>query len=221
MFDSSCKGHDGLSLNDHLEKGPNYINSLLNVLIAWRWDEVAYQVLVHSDDQVFHRFLWRKNQHDLPTEYQWLILNFGDKPAPDIASNAINILPKASQDDFPEAAKELQERTYVDDIGGSRPTTAAEAKQVTIAIDEVHGKGQSQIKARHSNGKCVDQTSGERYTDLLGHRWDKQEDTFALTKDSVVKLNEDFTKRSCLALLAQVWDPIGLMAAATLKRLFV
>ena len=24
-------------------------------------------------------------------------------------------------------------------------------------------------------------------------------------------------KRSCLALLAQVWDPIGLMAAATLK----
>ncbi|PFX26630.1 hypothetical protein AWC38_SpisGene8672 [Stylophora pistillata] len=42
VFDSSCKGYHGLSLNDHLEKGLNYINSLPNVLIAWRWDEVAY-----------------------------------------------------------------------------------------------------------------------------------------------------------------------------------
>ena len=42
VFDSSSKGHDVLSLNDRLEKGPNFINSLLDVLAAWRWDEVAY-----------------------------------------------------------------------------------------------------------------------------------------------------------------------------------
>ena len=53
VFDSSSKGHDGLSLNDHLEKGANYINSLPYVLTAWPWDECMYQV--------FHRFLWRKN----------------------------------------------------------------------------------------------------------------------------------------------------------------
>ena len=62
VFDSSSKGHNGLSLNDHLEKGPNYINSRPNVLSAWRWDEFAYagdilkmfnQVLVHPDDEVF------------------------------------------------------------------------------------------------------------------------------------------------------------------------
>lgn len=66
VFDASSKGHDGLSLNDHLEKGPNYINSLPNGLTAWRWDEYAYcgdirkmfnQVLMHPYDQVFHRFL--------------------------------------------------------------------------------------------------------------------------------------------------------------------
>ena len=77
--------------------------------------------------------------------------------------------------------------------------------------------GQFQIKAWHSNSQEVDQTSGERYTDLLGHKWDKQEDTFALKKDSVVRKKEDFTKRSCLALLAQVWDPIGLVAPVTIK----
>ena len=68
VFDASSKGHGGLSLNNHLEKGPNYINSLPSVLLAWQWNKVAYsgdirkmfsQVLVHPDDQVFHRFLWR------------------------------------------------------------------------------------------------------------------------------------------------------------------
>ena len=77
VFDASAKGHDGLSLNDHLEKGPNYINSLPNVLMAWRWDSVAYcgdirkmfnQISVHPDDQVFHRFLWRRSTNELPKD---------------------------------------------------------------------------------------------------------------------------------------------------------
>ena len=71
VFDSSSKGHDDFSLNDYLEKGPNFINNLFDVLTAWRWDEVAYtgdvrkmfnQILVHPTDQVYHRFLWRIGQ---------------------------------------------------------------------------------------------------------------------------------------------------------------
>ena len=60
-----------------------------------------------------------------------------------------------------------------------------------------------------SNSQEVEQTSGERYTDLLGHReWDKQEHTFSLKKDSVVRKKEDFTKRSCLTLLAPIGTPL-------------
>ena len=64
-FDASAEGKNGKSLNDHLEKGPNYINSFPNVLMAWRFEQVAYtgnmrkmfnQVRIHPDDQVFHRF---------------------------------------------------------------------------------------------------------------------------------------------------------------------
>ena len=65
------------------------------------------------------------------------------------------------------------------------------------------------------NKPKVGQTSDERLTDLLGHRWDYQEDTCSLKKDSVLRLNEDFTKRTCLALFAQVSDPIGLVAPVT------
>ena len=225
VFDSSSRGHDGLSLNDQLEKGPNYINSLPNFLTAWRWNEVAYagdvrkkfnQVMVHPDDQVYHRFLWRNNTNEASSVYQWLRLNFGDKPAPDIASNAINTVAKASQVEFPEAARELQDHTYVDDAGGSK-ATLTEAKQITNAIDAILGKGQFQIKAWHSNRKEIDQSNGERFTDLLGHRWDKQEDSFFFKKDVIVGKVEDFSKRNCLALLAQLWDPIGLVAPVTIK----
>ena len=68
VFDASAEGPDGKSMNEHLEKGPNYINSLVDVLIAWRLNYVAYvgdirkmfnQILIHPEDQVFHRFLWR------------------------------------------------------------------------------------------------------------------------------------------------------------------
>ena len=172
---------------------------------------------MYPDDQVFHRFLWRKNQHEPPIEYQWLRLNFSDKPAPDIATNAINVLAKASQVEFPEASKDLEKQKYVDDTGGSRPFTE-EVKHITSTIGKMLAKGQFQVKACHSNSPEVDQTSGdERFTDLLGHRWDKHEDTFCLKKDSVVKVNEDFAKRGCVALVVQVWDPIGLVVPVTPK----
>ena len=106
--------------------------------MAWRWNEVAYsgdirkmfnQVLVHPDDQVFHRFLWRSDKSETPSVFQWRRLNFGDKPAPDIASNAINYLAKVSQVEFPDAAQELQDHAYVDDIAGSK-SNSTEAKNI-------------------------------------------------------------------------------------------
>ena len=81
-------------MKDLLEKGPNYINRLLNVLMAWKWNEVAYscnirkmfnRVLVHPDDQALHRFLWRSGKSETLAVLQWLRLNFGDKGAPGIA----------------------------------------------------------------------------------------------------------------------------------------
>ncbi len=194
VFDSSAKGHDNRSLNDHLEKGPNYINQLPSVLAAWRWDNVAYsgdvrkmfnQILVHPDDQVFHRFLWRSSPTEEPTVYQWLRLSFGDKPAPDIASNSMKVLAKASQVEEPQAATELLQHVYVDDVGGSC-STVQEAKRVITGIDAILESGKFEIKTWHSNKKEIDQTQNERFTDLLGHKWDKELDKFTFKKEEVL-----------------------------------
>ena len=80
VFDASAKGPRGKSLTQHLEKGPNYINRLPKVLMAWRFDKVAYtgevgnmcnQVLIYPNDQVFHKFLWTTNESLKQKVYQW------------------------------------------------------------------------------------------------------------------------------------------------------
>ena len=224
VFDTSTKERNGKSLNDHLEKGPNYINSLPDVLMAWRFDKVAYtgdmrklfnQVMIHPDDQVFHRFLWRTNDSEQPRVYQWVRLNFGYKPAPDIAAGAVKSLAKASEAQYPEAAKELCTHVYVDDIGGSRENEA-KCKQITTEIDTILATGQFQVKEWHCNNKNIDQTN-EEFTDFLGHKWNKTHDTFSFKKNEIVTDVRNLTKRDFLACLAQLWDPLGLVTPATIE----
>ena len=224
VFDASAQGRDGKSLNDHLEKGPNYINSLPNVFIAWRFDKEAYtgdvrkmfnQVKIHPDDQMFHRFLWSTSDTEQPRVYQWLRLNFGDKPAPDIAAAAMNTLAKASEVKYPEAAKDLRTHVYVDDVGGSRESEA-KCKQITSEIDAILQTGQFRIKAWHSNNENVDQTD-EEFTDFLGHKWNKAYDKFTFKKSSIVSDGSPLTKRNCLPYLTQLWDPMGLVTPATIE----
>ncbi|XP_068719031.1 uncharacterized protein [Montipora capricornis] len=224
VYDASAKGQNGKSLNDNLEKGPNYINSLPNVLIAWRFDQVAYsgdmrkmfnQVRIHPDDQVFHRFLWRTNESEQPRVYQWVRLNFGDKPAPDIAAAAIKTLAKASEVQHSEGAKELCTHVYVDDIGGSRENEAR-CKKVTSEIDAILSIGQFQVKAWHSNNKNVNQSDEER-PNFLGHKWVKVLDKISFKKSEIVADLTNLSKRGCLASVAQMWDPMGLVVTCTIE----
>ena len=169
VFDSAAKAK-GLLLNDALEKGPCFMNSLFDVLVGWREEEIAFagdiakmlnQVAVHPDNQRYHRFLWRDGDvHKEPDVYQWVRLSFGDKPAPDLAIHAINFLANKAKDEAPEAARVLKDHAYVDDIAASE-ATPDKAKEVTSGVDAILAKGKFAIKAWHSNNPKVDQASSE------------------------------------------------------------
>ena len=147
------------------------------------------QILVHPDDQPFHRFLWRDKPTEKPTVYQWLRLSFGDKPAPDIASNSIKVLAKAAQSQQPEAAAELLQHVYVDDVAGSK-SSEDEVKQVTTGIDSIRQNGNSRSKfGIRTVLKDVDQSEGETITDLLGHKWNKETDTFTFKREEIPELS--------------------------------
>ncbi|XP_068735180.1 uncharacterized protein [Montipora capricornis] len=104
---------------------------------------------------------------------------------------------------------------YVDDIGSSKATTT-EAKQIICDIDAILKKGHFQIKAWHSNRAEIDQSNGERWADLLGLRWDKQTDKFSLKRSKLDQMDL-LTKRRCMGLIGQLWDPIGLVMPVAIK----
>ena len=192
VFDAAAK-MDELSLNDALEKGPCLMNSLFDVLIGWKQNEVAFagdvskmfnQIAVHPDDQKYHKFLWRNGETDTePDVYQWVRLSFGDKPAPDLAINAINLLADRAQVESPEAARILKDNTYVDDVAGSE-TSPEKVKKVVDGIDTILGKGKFAIKAWHSNSPEIDQDGNENPVSLVGHQWNKKADS-ALKRETV------------------------------------
>ncbi|CAB4013716.1 Hypothetical predicted protein [Paramuricea clavata] len=60
----------------------------------------------------------------------------GDKLAPDLAINVINLFADSDQVKFPEAARILKDHTYVDDIAGLK-TIPEKAKEVIHGIDAI------------------------------------------------------------------------------------
>ena len=95
VFDSALP-FQGVCLNDALEKGPNFTNSLFRCLTSWREDCIAVtediskmfnQIEMAKKDQKFHRFLWRFGEEtsSQPLVFQWKRVVLGDTCSPDIA----------------------------------------------------------------------------------------------------------------------------------------
>ena len=160
-------------------------------------EKMFNQILVHPDDQVFHRFVWRDKPTDEPTIYQWLRLRFGDKPAPDIAPNSIKLLAKTAKQEQPQQQPNCSS-SQIDDIAGSRPTVQ-QVKEVTTGIDSILEKAKFEIKTWHSNSKEIDQSDSDTITDLLGHKWNKETDKLTFKRGEISELCKQLTKRKCLS----------------------
>ena len=70
----------------------------------------------------------------------------------------------------------------MDHIAGSESNST----EVQKIIKEIVTLLEKEIKAWHSNYSEIDQSSGERFTDLQGHKWDKEEHKFAFKEENVV-----------------------------------
>ena len=146
----------GVSLNDAFHKGPDLLNSLMSCLLAWRRDRVALvgdvrkmfnQIEVAASDQIYHRFVWRfGDENSPPHTFQWLRLPFGDRPAPDIATNSVRMLAEIARKSEPVGSHIVDKEMYMDDI--SHSTNSAEAAlQARHEVDAVLARGKFETKA--------------------------------------------------------------------------
>ena len=120
----------GLSLNDCLWTGPNALAELLTVLLHWRSVEVAlvsdivkayHAIHTREDELHLRRFLWRNKPSDLWKVCAFTRATFGDSPAGLLLEIAKKRAADLGESIDPEAARQLREKTYVDDqvSGGS------------------------------------------------------------------------------------------------------
>ena len=128
VFDSASP-FQGVCLNDALEKGPNFTNSLFRCLISWREECIAVtgdiskmfnQIEMAEKDKKFHRFLWRFGEEkSQPFVFQWKRVVFGDTCSPGIAMYVIRMLADVHEPELPVGTSVLKKNTYIDDIGKS------------------------------------------------------------------------------------------------------
>ena len=153
----SASPFQGVCLNDALEKGPNFTNSLFRRLISWREERIAAtgdiskmfnQIEMAEKYQKFHRFLWRFGEETFsqPLVFQWKRVIFGDTCSPDITMYAIRMLADVHEDELPVGASVLKKSSYVDDIGKS-VSNQVRAEQTTTEVDNMLAAGKFTIKA--------------------------------------------------------------------------
>nr|XP_039264546.1 uncharacterized protein LOC120340370 [Styela clava] len=194
--------------------------------MAWRADSVAIagdiskmfnQIQMAEVDQKFHRFLWRYGDSSLqPTIFQWLRVMFGDKSSPDLACFTIKFLADKFRKDHPLGAVVLDKDTYIDDVSHSVSNHIL-ANKVINDVDQILIRGKFSIKIWNSNHPEVDQNPGEKVVDVLGHSWNKTDDSFSSKFKDISFMQTGFSKRKALACVMKLWDPLGYLLPVTMQ----
>ena len=102
------------------------LNDIFGVLLRFRENEVAilgdiskmyHRMTIPETDQHVHRFLWRNMDSSKELDvYVKTVLTFGDRPAPAMAQTALRRTAQENKESYPEAAKTLTDKVYIDDI---------------------------------------------------------------------------------------------------------
>ena len=240
VFDcaATCQG---TSLNQQLLQGPDNTNSLIGVLLRFRFYSVAivgdirnmfHMVKVDPKDQSALRFLWwRDGDPDKSIEsYHLTVHTFGLTSSPSIAGYALR---RTAHQNLPNASElalsTIQNQFYVDDLLTS-VKTSNQAVQLISELDSVLSSGGFTLAKFASNRPEVLETlPRDRLTPqlqvinfhadnlpthkTLGLIWHASTDQLRV---KVAVAEHPRTRRGLLSVLASVYDPFGIVGPYTL-----
>ena len=231
----------GMSLNEQLLQGPDLTNGLCGVLLRWRKEPVAvnadiesmfYQVCVREEDRDMMRFLWWPNgdlDGDL-VEYRMKVHMFGAVSSPSCANYVLRKIGENCVEESPEVAEAINNSFYVDDMLKAFPSEE-EAIQTSLRIKDTLLAGGFNLTKWTSNSRRLieaidpeDRSKEIKKLDIdydslpveraLGVTWDVETDKLGFSSKDVDKSP---TRRRILAVVASVYDPLGIVAPYVLK----
>ncbi|XP_060807713.1 uncharacterized protein LOC132903428 [Amyelois transitella] len=237
VFDASCKGANGVSLNDNLLMGPKLQQDLRHILMRWRRFPICIvadivkmyrQVRIHDDDTRFQRILWRFNPDEPLGQFELLTLTFGTACAPHLVVKSLQRLADDEQLNFPTASEVTKRDFYVDDLM-TCCETEEEAIQIYTEMNKLMEAGGFQLQKWSSNNKVLLQFIGQdnqktapsiyikadNMVKVLGICWNRDSDEFQYTVE-LHEVNKSPTKRQVLSDIARIYDPMGWIAPVVL-----
>ena len=232
---------DGVSLNSKLMQGPDFMNSLLGVLLRFRKGSIPltadieamyYQVHVPDGDCKFMRFYWWENgeMSKEPIECEMCVHSFGAISSKNCVIFALHQTAIEHMEEFgEEAAKALLEDFYMDDLLKSLDDVSSTTKLIQNVDRMCSAGGFNLTKFVCGNPEVLESIPSEKRADglkeyslgeelpvesALGVKWNVNDDTFGFR---VCFKTDNGTRRGCLATISRVHDPLGIAAPFLLK----
>lgn len=251
VFDGSCQGTNGVSLNDELLVGPRLQPDLRHIIMRWRQHKICLiadivkmyrQVKVAPEDADFQRILWR-DQDGVIQHYRLVRVTFGTASAPYLAVRTLQQLAydeSVNLEGDAKTSKGIVEKIlndyFVDDFM-SGCATVEEALNIYEELNKIMAKGGFQLQKWASNNHEVLRIVGEtnrkqgleissekdteKRTKVLGVIWNNVTDEIEYS----VKLPEismPITKRKVISDISRLFDPLGWIAPVIIQaKIFI
>lgn len=231
VFNASAKTETGISLNECLFQGPCLLPDIVQVLIRFRLNLIAFISdiskmflrikLDHGQD--FLRFLWRNCETTEKIRiFRMLVVTFGVISSPFQASDVVLKHAELFEPQYPHVGTLIREQLYMDDLPGGA-NTKEEAEQLIKNTVEFFLHANMQPHKMASNFPEILKSFDDKFKNpektikVLGVSWDTSADTIMLNVKSPASQTQHDTKRSFLEVSAKIYDPLGLLAPFTMR----
>ena len=181
---------------------------LMQNLILADIQKAFLQTEVREEDRDSFRFLY--NVNGIENHLRFTRVPFGAEASPFILGATLQHHLENQPSEYEDTIGSLKENTYVDNLlhGGDDVASLAKFKEEASDILE---SGKFPVHKWESNDEWLESNDMENPTKLLGHVWDKREESLEVTVLNYPE-HEPITKRSILSHLGSIYDPLGVIS---------
>ncbi|GFR03292.1 DUF1758 domain-containing protein [Trichonephila clavata] len=243
VFDGSAHEDGHSSLNQSLYTGPNLHPNMLELLLRFRKNPVAFtadvksaflQIELDLRDREFTRFFWTDNLNNNPYVLNFTRVLFGLRPNPYLLAETLKHHFKKYKEQYPHTFDLLNSSIYVDDFICGR-NDVPDALRTTLECLQIFSDASMLLRKWRTNSKQLDllwqqegvetEFSETSATDLkppikvLGLAWDSEKDLIYFDPKDLLKFMSRKTesKRFILSVVGRIFDPIGILGPFVIK----
>nr|XP_049699136.1 uncharacterized protein LOC126055167 isoform X1 [Helicoverpa armigera] len=226
VFDASATTSNIISLNEIQCVGPRLQNDIFSILLRFR----QYRYVASADIEKFFRqtfifpeqcnlqlIFWRTDKN-LPLQiYRLNTVTYGTASAPYLSNRCLKQLAKECTDDV--IASVINDDFYVDDllVGNDKRDRLLDICSKTAAVLQSgcfplrKWTFNFDVTSESTKDLCIGEHCQSK---TLGIGWSNKNDLFYFLTSIDNNIDKKITKRLIMSVIAQIYDPLGLLAPA-------